>query len=128
VPPVLKDTEQKDTAPPKDTTPPPIVEHVDPASPVVITPEPKNQTPEPSKPVVETQAPPPAVVAKSDEPPQSNYEKAKTLWLKAIDAEVKKDYAEAVRCYEEIKKLDKSVWPKTLDMRLDEAKRQLPQG
>jgi len=45
------------------------------------------------------------------------------LWSRAIDAEAKGDYDEAVRCYEEIKQLPASAHPASLQLRLENARR-----
>jgi hypothetical protein len=51
------------------------------------------------------------------------YERERELWVKAIDAEANQDYVEAVRCYEEIKKLPPEVQPPALNVNLERAKR-----
>jgi hypothetical protein len=101
-----------------------------PAPPAVSLPDPKKEVVQepPKTNNVEAPKPAPTAVVKNDEPQQSDVEKARSLWNKAIDSEINRDFVEAVRCYNEIKKLDKSAWPKTLDMRLDAARQQLPQG
>jgi hypothetical protein len=50
-------------------------------------------------------------------------EQARTLWRKAIDAEINQDYVEAVACYEKIKKLPADVHPRGLDVRLEQARK-----
>jgi hypothetical protein len=57
------------------------------------------------------------------EPVVDPEEQARTLWRKAIDAEVNQDYVEAVACYEKIKKLPADVQPWGLDIRLEQAKK-----
>jgi hypothetical protein len=49
-------------------------------------------------------------------------ERSRKLWTRALDAEGKGDYAEAVRCYEEIKKLPRVAQQRGLDIRLANAK------
>ena len=49
--------------------------------------------------------------------------RSRKLWDQAIDAEAKGDYAEAVRCYEQIKLLPKSAQQAGLDFRLKNAQR-----
>jgi len=58
----------------------------------------------------------------SDEDP---IERARALWIHAIDAEAKQDYPDAIKYYEQIKKLPQSAWPAGLEIRLQAAKRQL---
>jgi hypothetical protein len=50
-------------------------------------------------------------------------ERARRLWSRAIDAEQKNDYAEAVRCYEQIKSLPSTAHQAGLDFRLQNAQR-----
>ncbi len=50
-------------------------------------------------------------------------DRARWLWSQAIDAEAKGDYAEAVRCYEQIKSLPKSAQQAGVDFRLKNARR-----
>jgi TPR repeat protein len=54
--------------------------------------------------------------------PEAALAEARTLWRNAIDAEVKGDYASAVRLYEQIRRLPPDVWPPGLDMRLTAAR------
>jgi hypothetical protein len=49
---------------------------------------------------------------------------ARSLWSKAIDAEARHDYSGAVELYEKIHKLPRSVWPASLNLRLEAAKKQ----
>ena len=51
-------------------------------------------------------------------------DQARSLWIKAIDAEAKHNYPAAVHYYEQIKKLPSTVWPAALDLRLQAAKKQ----
>lgn len=53
------------------------------------------------------------------------YVQAKRLWVEAIDAEAGKDYAGAVKYYEQIKKLPADVHPWGLDERLEWARKQI---
>jgi len=50
---------------------------------------------------------------------------SRRLYNQALDAEGRGDYASAVRCYEQIKQLPRSVWQADLQLRLDLAKRNL---
>jgi hypothetical protein len=52
---------------------------------------------------------------------------ARTLWSSAIDAEGKGDYAEAVRCYEQIKRLPPVAHQAGLELRLANARHRLGQ-
>jgi hypothetical protein len=52
-------------------------------------------------------------------------DQARALWSHAIDAEAKQDYPEAIKFYEQIKKLPQNVWPAGLEIRLAAAKRQM---
>ena len=54
-------------------------------------------------------------------------ERARRLWSRAIDAEQKGDYAEAVRCYEQIKSLPRAAHQAGLDFRLQNAQRRAGQ-
>ena len=89
-----------------------------PAAPTKITvskaPEPKVE-PKPAAP-----PPPPAPAAPAVDP----VEQARTLWRQAIDAEIGGKFREAVRCYEQIKKLPADVQPEGLDVRLEQAKKE----
>ncbi len=60
--------------------------------------------------------------AASDEDP---IDRARSLWIHAIDAEARQDYPEAIKYYEQIKKLPESAWPKGLEIRLQAAKKQV---
>jgi hypothetical protein len=66
---------------------------------------------------------PAAVAPPAPEPVVDPEEQARTLWRKAIDAEVNQDYVEAVACYEKIKKLPADVQPFGIDLRLEQAKK-----
>jgi hypothetical protein len=88
----------------------------------------------PSEPVVDSNAPPaPAAEASDAQQPNAPasaadsdpYAQAKRLWIQAIDAEATQDYAGAVKCYEQIKKLPPDVHPWGLDERLDWARKQI---
>lgn len=50
-------------------------------------------------------------------------ERSRKLWQRAIDSEAKGDFAEAVRCYEEIKSLPRVAHQANLEFRLNNAKR-----
>lgn len=63
--------------------------------------------------------PPPAPVLSDD----VAIDLSRKLWALAVDAEGRGDYAEAVRCYEEIKQLPKVAHQGGLDIRLANAKR-----
>ncbi|MGB7161294.1 MAG: hypothetical protein WBD40_24765, partial [Tepidisphaeraceae bacterium] len=47
------------------------------------------------------------------------------LWRQALDAEARRDYAQAVEHYEQIKKLPKSAWPAGLEINLALAKKRV---
>jgi hypothetical protein len=49
-------------------------------------------------------------------------EQARSLWVKAIDAQAAGDYRAAVRYYEQIKQLPPTVWPAGLEFRLEAAR------
>jgi hypothetical protein len=75
---------------------------------------------------------PPGPQVKPDPPSPSSpaidvdpVDQARALWSHAIDAEAKQDYPEAIKFYEQIKKLPQNVWPAGLEIRLAAAKRQL---
>jgi hypothetical protein len=53
-------------------------------------------------------------------------DQVRTFWRAAIDAEGKQDYVLAVKNYELIKKLPRDLWPQGLDVRLNQARKQLP--
>jgi hypothetical protein len=75
---------------------------------------------EESEPYVEPAEPEPT--------PQSEEEtrnKVRLLRRAAIDAEVAHDYEKAVRLYEQIKKFPRDKWPLDLEVRLDNARKQL---
>ena len=86
----------------------------------------KAAQPRPAEPKIEPKvepkpAPPPAPPAPAVDP----VEQARTLWRKAIDSEISGDFREAVKCYEQIKKLPTDVQPEGLDLRLEQAKKQI---
>jgi hypothetical protein len=55
-------------------------------------------------------------------------ELAKRLWEAGIDADIKQDFPLSIKCYEKLKQLDPSIRQvdKTIDLRLDYARAQLP--
>jgi len=85
------------------------------------------------------QAPPPEVAIgprHDEEPPkrivetmteEQAMEKSRQLRLQAMDAETAGDYAKALRLLEQIKTLQKSVWPGDLQIQIDYAKSQVDQ-
>ena len=90
----------------------------------------KAAQPKPAEPKIEPKVepkvgpkiePPPAPPAPAVDP----VEQARTLWRKAIDSEISGDFREAVKCYEQIKKLPTDVQPEGLDLRLEQAKKQI---
>jgi hypothetical protein len=96
-------------------------------------PEPKPAQPETPQPSAQEQKQP-----QQQQPPQAQQPKPadtlshdaaiakeRELWKRALDAEGKGNYAEALRCFEEIKSLPQSVWPAPLQTRIDNAKRQI---
>ncbi len=68
----------------------------------------------------------PAAVPATTAPEVDPVDEAHMLWSKAIDAEANKDFVEAVKCYEKIKKLPAHAQPAGVDLRLQMAKKQLP--
>jgi len=58
-------------------------------------------------------------------PPGDPETQARTLWRKAIDAEVNQDFREAVQCYELIQKLPEDVQPTGVKVRLKLARDKL---
>ncbi len=128
-------TPQPSSTPAPTPAPAPAVAQVPIPSPPPIAPAPvanippapiANIPPAPAAPAI---APTPEPVASStkDAPVQlpagDPEEQARTLWRKAIDAEVNQDYVEAVKCYEQIKKLPADVHPWGLDVRLEQARK-----
>lgn len=57
-------------------------------------------------------------------PPQDAYAQAKMLYHAANEAEVRGDFAEALRLYTEIQKLPPDAWPTDLEMRLRSTRHQ----
>jgi hypothetical protein len=54
-------------------------------------------------------------------------ELARTLWIKAIDAEARQDFSSASDLYEQIKRLPNDAWPAGLQLRLEMAQKRLGQ-
>jgi hypothetical protein len=84
----------------------------------------------PPAPAPKVQPPPPAPATPqaAKPPPAPNVDpetQARTLWRKAIDAEINQDFREAVSCYEQIQKLPADVQPPGLEVRLALAKKLL---
>ncbi|WP_428940071.1 hypothetical protein [Fontivita pretiosa] len=101
---------------PAQTTP----EHASAAPSGQSAPPQQNPSPQPTlKPEPRPQAAPPAVQT------ADAIGEARRLYNQALDAEGRGDYASAVRCYEQIKQLPRSVWQADLQLRLDLAKRNL---
>jgi hypothetical protein len=99
------------TAPVRTTAVIPAANSVAPSSsPVQPTPKPVTVAP-PAPPVVKT-------------PTVDPVDQARALWRSAIDAEGKEDFREAIRCYEQIKKLPADVQPDGLEVRLEMARKQ----
>jgi hypothetical protein len=111
---------------------PPPVAHA-PQTPVRSEPQPaaaalsgQSAPPQPTPPPHNTPRPeprpqtPPAAVQTADAIGES-----RRLYNQALDAEGRGDYASAVRCYEQIKQLPRSVWQADLQLRLDLARRNL---
>lgn len=70
------------------------------------------------------QASPPA--AKSDSSPpkaQGSIEEMRKLYGEAIDADALGDFATAVKKYEQIKQMPQDLWPRDLDLRLEESRK-----
>jgi len=96
--------------------------------PVVETPKPQ-PAPEPA-PKAESPKPEPAqpeAQPAQNEPadPDAMIQQARILWRNAISAEANGDYVQAVRCYEQIKKMPPVAWPGGLDLRMEDARRHL---
>jgi len=92
-----------------------------PPAPAAPSPTPAASLP-PAIEVVDPPAPAPKV-EKPAEPELTPYMQSKVLWGKAIDAEINQDYVEAVKCYEQIKKLPDEYHQNDLELRLARAKR-----
>ena len=92
------------------TMPPPVQKPATVPVPVVVVVPAAPRAPE---------APPVSVVVVGDPVDQ-----ARSLWRKAIDAEANQDFALAVKCYEQIKKLPDDVQPAGLEVRLEQARKQ----
>jgi hypothetical protein len=52
-------------------------------------------------------------------------EKIRQLWIAAIDAEGNNNYRQAVQLYEEIQQYPRDQWPVSLELRLEQVKRQI---
>ncbi len=63
---------------------------------------------------------PPSVYATDD-----LYERVREHWRNALDAEAMQDFPEAIQHYQQIQKLPKSVWPANLELRLQQARKQV---
>ncbi len=80
-------------------------------------------------PTANTTTPPPAA-ANADEASPSEMtgdhsEKIRELWIAAIDAEGSNNYPRAVKLYEQIKQYPEDQWPVSLELRLEQVKRQI---
>jgi len=73
--------------------------------------------------------PPPKAVPASESAappqPQGSMDDMRKLYWEAIDAEAQGDFATAVKKYEQIKQMPQDLWPRDLDLRLDQAKKQV---
>jgi hypothetical protein len=56
-------------------------------------------------------------------PGQSELDVARDLYRRGIDAEGRGDYAEALRCYQQINRMSAHVWPGDLKLRIQQAQR-----
>ncbi|CAN5677196.1 hypothetical protein BH09PLA1_BH09PLA1_24080 [soil metagenome] len=86
----------------------------------------RSETPAKTQPKIEKSEPP----KYDDAPPavmgdDAAIQRSRALWTRAIDAEAKNDFAEAVRCYEQIKLLPRVAHQPALDIRLNNAKQNL---
>ena len=61
----------------------------------------------------------------SNPKPTGTIDDVRKLYREAIDAEGNGDYATAVKKYEQIKDFSRDLWPRDLDLRLTQAKRQV---
>ncbi|HEX8525258.1 MAG TPA: hypothetical protein VF669_23605 [Tepidisphaeraceae bacterium] len=96
----------------------PVVEKTTPPAPA---PAPKTApAPAPAPVAAKVPAPAPSPAVESVDP----VERARELWRKAIDAEGNQDFVEAVKCYEQIKKLPADAQPEGVDVRLELARKQ----
>jgi hypothetical protein len=70
----------------------------------------------------------PAPPAPAPVNPALAMEQARKLYGQAIDAEAQKDFATAVKLYEQIKKLPSDTWQADLQLRLESAMKRVPQS
>ncbi len=89
-------------------------------------------TPSPTQPATppESKTPPPAPSPAQNEPEETNSpidrsDQVRQLWIKAIDAEGSGDLAGAIKIYEKIQTFPSDLWPVSLELRLEQAKKQL---
>jgi hypothetical protein len=69
--------------------------------------------------------PSPQTTEETASSPIDRSEQVRQLWIKAIDAEGHGDLAGAIRIYEQIKTYPSDLWPVSLELRLEQAKKQL---
>jgi hypothetical protein len=69
--------------------------------------------------------PSPQTPEKTASSPIDRSDQVRQLWIEAIDAEGHGDLAGAIRIYEQIKTYPSDLWPVSLDLRLEQAKKQL---
>lgn len=120
--------EQPTTPAPPHATPAPAPTAVAPAKPKIETPQPQAINPPPApEPIPQSESPKADPEPAQSDPadPDAMIQQARTLWRNAISAEADGDYAQAVRYYEQIKKLPPVAWPGGLDLRLESARRHL---
>lgn len=79
--------------------------------------------PPPQKPKV-TPPPPPKTLA-PPAPSGDSAEQVRQLWIQAISAEGSGDLAGAVKIYEKIQTYPKDLWPTSLQLRLEQVKKQM---
>jgi hypothetical protein len=120
---------QQVTAPAVDTTPlsqPPVAQSVTPPAPTPTASVPDASASTPVQ-ASETAAARPSV--QSDHPTLVGTALSSSeIWAlhsRGLDAEGKQDWAEAIRCYEQIEQSPKDTWPSDVRIRLANARRQL---
>jgi hypothetical protein len=85
--------------------------------------------PAPALPADKKQPPPPkeapAVTPEVNPSPLDRSDQVRQLWIDAIDAEGQGDLPRAIKIYEKIKSYPSDFWPVSLDLRLEQARKQL---
>jgi hypothetical protein len=76
----------------------------------------------------DTHAAPPVPAAEKSLPPITDgdhSEEIRQLWISAIDAEGRGNYPQAVKLYDQIKRYPQDQWPVSLELRLEQVKKQM---